>query len=195
MSWQELSALGIHVRPLAGEQPRPGCRYSPFRASWRTTISLLAKELAALDAKRIALGLDIAERDIRLDGLPRADARIPNPTVELAFESKYGPLRYATCEYTSWHDNVRAIALAMQALRAVDRYGVSKRGEQYVGWKALPAGSDDLHGIPDTAAARAYLDDVYDGDMRRALMETHPDHGGDREEFGKVMRIKGLLGQ
>ena len=111
----------------------------------------------------------------------------------LAFESDYGPLQYATDTFTSWQDNLRAIALSLEALRAVNRYGVSRHGEQYRGWRQLTTGSDDTHGIPDTATAQRYLDDVYDGDLKRALMETHPDRGGDREEFGKVMRIKALL--
>lgn len=45
-------------------------------------------------------------------------------------------LVYATdcCEF--WQHNVRSIALGLQALRAVDRYGISRRGEQYAGFKA-----------------------------------------------------------
>jgi hypothetical protein len=39
-----------------------------------------------------------------------------------------------------WQHNVRAIALGLEALRKVDRYGITRRGEQYAGWKALPAG-------------------------------------------------------
>ena len=39
--------------------------------------------------------------------------------------------------------NLRSIALGLKALRAVDRYGVSRRGEQYAGFRAaLTAGGN-----------------------------------------------------
>ncbi len=45
-------------------------------------------------------------------------------------------LVYATdcCDF--WQHNVRSIALGLEALRAVDRYGISRRGEQYAGFRA-----------------------------------------------------------
>lgn len=168
-------------------------RRAPFRTNWGTTVKLLERELGMLNAKNVVFQIAVDERDLRVDGKPRAQARADHPGVILAFESKYGPLKYVVDAFDRWEDNVRAIALGMEALRKVDRYGVTKRGEQYTGWKALPAGSDDTHGIPDAQTAREYLADRYGGDIRRALMETHPDRGGDRGEFGKVMRIKGLL--
>jgi hypothetical protein len=79
------------------------------------------------------------DADLRLDGMPRANARMLHDAVALSFESKWGPLRYETNEFVArgyrggegWQQNLRAIALGMEALRKVDRYGVSKRGEQY----------------------------------------------------------------
>lgn len=82
----------------------------------------------------------------------------------------------------------------MQALRAVDRYGVSKRGEQYTGWKAIPMSTDPADSIQTKAQAVEYLDERYGGDLKRALFETHPDHGGDADEFRKVIRAKELIG-
>lgn len=199
--WYALAALGVQVRPLSGIQPRPGNRYSQFSASWRHTVSLLAKELNALDAKKIVLGLDIQERDIRLDGLPRANARLGDPTVEIAFESKHGPLQYATAEFTTWQDNVRAIALSLEALRAVDRYGVSKRGEQYRGWRAIPASvGDPTDRIQTREDAYAVFGQYAENGgspqevVRAAIRATHPDHGGDPVEFRKVLRAKEILG-
>lgn len=51
-------------------------------------------------------------------------------------------LVYATDACRYWQHNVRSIALGLEALRAVDRYGISRRGEQYAGFRgALPAGA------------------------------------------------------
>ncbi len=91
------------------------------------------------------LQIDIREQALRLDGGLRANARpVDFPGVRISFESKHGPLTYATDTHEFWQHNVRGIALGLQALRAVDRYGVTKRGEQYTGWKALPAGQAPL---------------------------------------------------
>lgn len=49
-------------------------------------------------------------------------------------------LVYATDACQFWQHNVRSIALGLEALRAVDRFGISRRGEQYAGFRAaLPA--------------------------------------------------------
>jgi Tfp pilus assembly protein PilN len=39
-------------------------------------VSLLAKELRQLDAEQIVLQLAVTERDLRIDGMPRSNARL-----------------------------------------------------------------------------------------------------------------------
>lgn len=190
--WSELAWLSVTVRPIT-IQPGRGYTRSQFRASLSTTVDELTTELKALHAKNIILELDVAERDIRQDGLPRANARLTNPSVVLYFDSKHGPLRYATGEYDDWQDNLRAIALSMKALRAVDRYGVSKRGEQYTGWRQLPTSTDPADAIQTAEQARAFLEQ-WGGDWKRAVRETHPDTGGDPTVFRQVQRCRELIG-
>lgn len=48
-------------------------------------------------------------------------------------------LVFATDAYALWEHNVRAIALTLEALRAVDRYGTTG-GRQYAGFRQLQAG-------------------------------------------------------
>lgn len=194
MSWNALAARGLIVKPFASPKPPDGGRYSPFRATLGKTLTRLSLEMEALHATMIVIELDVDDRDIRLDGYPRANALVHSAAVAVSFESRFGPLRYATNEFQRWEDNLRAVALAMQALRAVDRYGVSKRGEQYQGWKALPMSTDPADAIQTEAQARALLVDNYGGSIRRALIETHPDRGGDADEFRKVIRAKEILG-
>jgi hypothetical protein len=194
----ELRDLGVRFVAPDGPMPTPQNRWPLFRASWTATVRLLAAELRHLDAQGIAVELDMDERMFRLDGLPRSDARARSDGVRLSFTSKWGPLRYETAEFTGrwgeagWQQNVRAIALSMEALRAVDRYGVSKRGEQYRGWRALPMGTDPADAIATPEQARALLAQ-WGGDLRAAVKATHPDAGGDPTEFRKVMRAKELL--
>lgn len=68
---------------------------------------------------------------------------------------------------------------------AVDlvRDGIGRRGEQYVGWKQLPAG-----GGPSAARGQELIREH--GSVRAALMATHPDHGGDPEDFASVQAAR-----
>lgn len=49
--------------------------------------------------------------------------------------------QFAVDKFPSWQDNLRAIALGLEALRKVERYGFVKDDEQYTGFKALTAGA------------------------------------------------------
>lgn len=202
--WNDLAYMGLRVRPFDGSAPQSASRRSLFSAGLRPTLKLLTRELEHLDADNIVVELDVREQDIRLDGYPRANARALSPAVRVTFESKHGPLRYETAEYDTWQDNLRAIALSMEALRAVDRYGVSKRGEQYRGWRALPTGTDPadstvtreqalavikFHAGVDPVLAAASIPEA----IKAAIKATHPDRGGDPDEFRKVMRAKEIL--
>lgn len=164
----------------------PFRRRSPFSASWGDTTSLLDRELGQLGAARVVMQLAIRETDIRLDGQPYARAVATHPGVILAFESIHGPLQYAVDSFDHWQANVRAIALALEALRKVDRYGVTRSGEQYRGWRALAAGlSTDV----DLVARGQELIADYGSD-HEALRATHPDVGGDPDAFRAVQAAR-----
>ena len=98
---------------------------STFKASWNRTLRLLGRELDYLDAERVVFQIDVEERHIRIDGMLYARAMPASPRVIISFDSKHGPLSYPcdSCEY--WQHNIRSIALALEALRSVDRYGVT----------------------------------------------------------------------
>jgi len=182
----------ITFRPIEawpGELTR-GRRRAQFSARWGQTIQLLESELTHLNARQAVFQVTLEERDFRIDGTPRARAQSHHPGVILAFNSKFGPLKYAVDTFDNWQDNVRAIALAMEALRKVDRYGVTKRGEQYTGWKALPVSTDAADAVATREQAEALLAGY--GGITAALKATHPDHGGDPDEFRRVMRAKAL---
>jgi hypothetical protein len=115
-------------------------RYT-FKAPWNDTLGLLDRELDYLDAAELVIEADFREQDIRLDGMPRGNCRQPeHPGVRIAFDSQHGPLIYQTDSCSWWQHNVRSIALGLEALRAVDRYGVTRHGEQYTGYRAIESG-------------------------------------------------------
>lgn len=174
------------VRPIV-LWPEPETRSrkrSPFSATYSETKALLCREVHHLGATSAVLQLAVTEADLRLDGDLRASARPTHPGVIVSFESRHGSLRYACDTYLSWQDNVRAIALTLEKLRAVDRYGAAKGGEQYRGWKSLPSGNDA------PSAERGWSIIRQHGGVRDALKATHPDHGGDPAEFADVQAAR-----
>lgn len=158
-----------------------------FKATYSKTLMLLEHELVNLHAHGVVVGAGFRESDLRLDGTPRADRRQApyiHPGVELSFDSKHGHLTYATDEFHDWQDNLRAIALSLEALRAVDRYGVSKRGQQYAGWAQLAAGG------PDAERGRVLVERA--GGMIEAMKRYHPDLGGTDRDMVDVLAFRDL---
>lgn len=196
------------VRPISDRTAFAGRhRHSPFQSSWTSTEQLLLRELGALRARNTVLEVDVLESGIRIDGRMKANARVSTPSVRVAFDSEHGPLTYATDRFWTWQDNARAIALGLEALRKVDRYGITERGEQYTGFKALGGGTP-LPAAPATMSrheAQNVLShwsgmDWFDGAaadiFKRARTKAHPDHnGGDHagayavDEAGRVLGV------
>ena len=178
--------MNIRCRPITTFPPEFQARRqaSQFSAGWSATMQLLERELEKLGARDAVIELAVQEGELRIDGWPYADARPTHPGVIVSFDSKHGPLRYGTDAFDHWQENVRAIALGLEALRKVDRYGIGKRGEQYVGWRQLSAGDSDH------LAQRGRELIAGHGGETAALKATHPDHGGDREDFEAVQAAR-----
>lgn len=163
-------------------------RWSQFSANYTSTLNLLYRELSNLQATNVVIQLTLSESEVRLDGLPRGRARPSHPGVILAFDSVHGPLKYATDIFHEWQDNLRAIALSLEALRKVDRYGVSKRGEQYTGWLGLPSGSGNM----SRQEAEQFIAE-HGGSYREAVKRLHPDAGGSEEDFKRLQEAREIL--
>lgn len=190
------------IWPSGQRTPISQRRRSPFKAGWPNTLDLLERELRHLGvgySDRIVIEAGFQEHEIRLDGYPRANARPHDPAIVISFESRWGPLRYGCDTYEDHQSNVRAIALSLEALRSVDRHGVTKRGEQYAGWMALPAPGESETareaerfirqegGLgPDAALEAAY---------KAAAKRLYPDMPtGNRELWDALQRARGRVG-
>jgi hypothetical protein len=206
---------GLEVRWVSQES-WPGRRTqtprrAPFRTKWTDVQKLLARELRMLGAERIVIEIAVAEKDFRIDGKPRADARASHDGIVMSFRSTWGPLRYATDAFDDWQDNIHAIAKSLEALRLVDRYGVSRHGEQYRGWKQLGSGVSqqptDLS--PEQAATllaeeagkpldwrlvRTATKTELRAWYRKAARSAHPDHGGSDARMAAVATAYRVLG-
>lgn len=187
---------------------RSSRKRATFKAGYAATIQLLRRELLHLRASKVVIEAAVSEQDIRNDGLIRSDARPQHPGVIVSFSTPGGPLRFPCDTYATLQDNLRAIALALEALRRVDRYGVTRKGEQYTGWKQLPGGTVEPAMSLDVAAtvlinlskARCTPRDLIGVPAnvaicyRAAAKLTHPDlTGGDDKDFKLLQEAKRVL--
>lgn len=209
-AWPETMKVGP-IRDWPGELTRNRAR-SLFKAGLSDTLQLLDREIWHLTDTRsqresAELLIAIPAGDLwRLDGRPRVHAVAEHPGVIFSLESKHGPLSYPCDTFTTWQDNLRAVALALEALRKVDRYGVTKRGEQYRGFLAIeataaPAGFTTADVALGFLIDVAYRTDTFTRDddpariLRVAKRLTHPDTGGDAAEFQRVTLAEAKLRQ
>lgn len=193
---------------------------SPFTASYADTLELLDVELRALEATDVVLQVDAAERDCRLDGQLRADAKVTHPGCILSFTSRHhGALSYPCDRYeavpyrrngASWTQNLRAITLGLEALRRVERYGIAERGQQYAGYRELGSGipMGAAPAMTVEVAGRLLWNAAYGGDWPPPVLNveiirgawrvaatkgTHPDHGGSAAVFRQLTQARDLL--
>ncbi len=180
-------------------------RRSPFSAQYSKTLKLLATELQHLGASNIVIEANCDARMIRQDGQLRSDARLNSPGIVLSFDSKNGPMRFPCDRFVNWDCNLRAIALTLEHLRAVDRYGVTQHAEQYSGWTALPDRRKDEQSRADAVTwlkGKAFdvlgLRDVIDANLpaiaKQLKVHLHPDRRASDVEFKQLMSAIEVLG-
>ncbi len=136
------------------------------------------------------------------NGVP--DGRGSNPSdpgVAVWWQEKGGVERVIACDrWFTPAENLRAIAKTLEALRGIDRWGASQIVERaFAGFTALPAGGE-THVEPDwweTLEIDGALLETLDGEDLKAIVEsryrklakaTHPDHGGNADQFATVSR-------
>lgn len=196
LDWQ-IEPLGPWHRPVT--EPRlPAYRFS---ASWSDTMGLLETELRHLDVDgTVAIRVDVQRGAIRRDGMLKADARVKFPGIAISFTCRHGALTYATDAYDHWHANIRATALSLVALRAVDRYGISRTGEQYAGWRAIEGPRPDFRTVDEALAWLRAQPDLGHTDgvspaalLRRAATVMHPDVDPDRARWDRLQSARTII--
>lgn len=183
---------------------------APFKANWTETLTFLNREVAQLRGRNVKIRLDVKESELRQDGQLRSNARPKDPGVLLEFVAgklKGEPILIYRCDtFGFWQDNLDAIGRALEALRLVDRYGVTPTGEQYAGFKALPSATAPTMGVVEAAVIIAGESDtpnaatiaesasVAKQAVRVAVFRTHPDrNNGVRTAFDRVEAARKVL--
>lgn len=182
----------IDAWPLAWPATWPRTDYperSRFGVSFATARDELLYELDLLGATDVVISSNF---ELRRDGLPYANRPEPIDTGVAIYFTIDG--RQQCIPVDRWDrvkDNLRAAGLTIQALRGLERWGAKHMVDAaFAGFAALPAGGttgDDwwtVLGVPSRMTTYADVRAAY---LRR-VKETHPDNGGDPDEFRAVSR-------
>lgn len=197
------------------DQPRREKEACRFRSTAGQTQNDLKCELAAIGVDECVIQADLDESQIRNDGMPYATAKFKSHRVIVSFNHpEQGSVSFPCDTYTGFWNNVRGIVKTMEALRAVDRYGVTKNSEQYTGWKQLPSNAivlQDFRSVEDAAAhildvavgldecseyhhnAMITSDEFFRKIYRSAASIVHPDKGGSDQAMAKLNRARDMI--
>ncbi len=178
----------------------------PFKSAYSKTLELLEAELRRFNAVDVEVFAGFKRNQIANHGMPLASARPDHPAVILGFREARADKPYSfPCDmFALYQVNLHAIALTLQHLRGVERYGVAQGNRQYAGflaieapksmnvdeaaqWLAEQAGSTDWPQI-------VHLASTYRAAYRIVAARVHPDVvGTDDGRWSKLSDVKRLL--
>ncbi len=122
---------------------------------------------------------------VRLDGLPRSNQRDPgDPGVAVYFRLAGKDRCLASDRWDRVADNIAAIAAHIEALRAIERYGIGTIDQAFAGYTALPATTDEwwiVLGVKPNDGT-----DIITTRFRELARTHHPDRGGDPNEMVRI---------
>lgn len=147
-------------------------------------LARLTGELRRLGAQQIIISSNL---QVRQDGLPYAGQpkRLDDPGIAVYFKLK-GASRVLACD--KWHsaaDNMAAIAGHIEAIRAVDRYGVGTLEQAFAGYQALPQQAASWFVVLEFAEPPTSWAAVEQRYLQLA-QKHHPDKGGSVETMAKI---------
>lgn len=195
------------VRPT--HPPHPGGTMN-VRPGYDKALNKLRYELGRIDAKEVVIEAGFSERQIRpTDGLPRGDQRPAHPVVRVTWKMGNRPMSLVCGIWSDYVKNIYMIAMTLESMRAIERYGCVQGQQQYSGFAALPPGVGiPMNEWPNVEAAFGYLASIAGSDCRgrqhnaelldelfqAAARNSHHDTpGGSVEKMAKVNRARAYI--
>jgi len=176
-----------------------------FKLTPGAALDALRDELGRMRATDCCIQIAVRDRDISRFGELRADARPSHPgVVVFATHPRQGDLRFACDTYNRWWVNVRAVAMTLEALRGIARWGAVRDEQQFAGFRALPGATALTMGVAAATQILATesglpLPNPVSAEWireagRRARAATHPDIAKDRPRWDAVESALRVLG-
>jgi hypothetical protein len=163
--------------------------YSRFKVTMDKAQRFLRDELSRMGATGLIISTNIP---VRKDGMLYADwmnKKIDDPGVAIYFKYKGNDVSMCCDQYTKIWENIYALGKGIEALRGMDRWGVSDfLNRAFTGFTALPESvvtSEKAWYEILEVHPFANLSEIKEA-YRKKAMEHHPDKGGTPEMFNKI---------
>jgi len=184
--------------------PKDRRRASFRRASTETVAGQVQRRTISLT---IAASLDRLEGELRrleatdeilssnvpvgLKGMPLSVSKEPeDPGVAVYITLDRKPLVFACDKWDRVADNIAAIAQHIDALRRIERYGVGRIEQAFVGYAALPVSTEDWRVVLGVGVYAT--SDQVDAAFLEKARTAHPDAGGSHEEMARLTAARDL---
>lgn len=136
-----MSEYSITAYPLSWPAGQPRSKYrstARFKTTPNRAMEEMLLEVERMGGRRIVVSTNV---ELRQDGLPYANRRPPtDPGVAVYFNRDGRPMCIACDQYSTVHDNMRAIGKTIEALRGIERWGGKQLMDRaFTGFAALPA--------------------------------------------------------
>lgn len=164
--------------------------WSRFKTNPEKAVKNMLAEIERLGGRDVVIS---SNAQYRADGMPYArQGYIGDTGVAVYFRRKGRDVVFACDTYGSIHENIHAIGLTIEALRAIERHGAAELLDRaFTGFEALPAPGASKHwrdvlDVPEGSGNRA--DQLARARMHyRALaLANHPDRGGSDARMAEI---------
>lgn len=148
----------------------------------------LEQELERLKATSPTLSTNVS---LNLRGIPRGDERPSDPGAAVYFSFRGKATVLACDHYASVAGNIAAIAAHVEALRAIERYGVGTIEQALAGYRSLPADTAaNWRAVFGFSADSKPTLDQLDTAYKTFAKLKHPDVGGTEIEMAHLNRAR-----
>jgi hypothetical protein len=156
----------------------------------------LNDEIVRLKAEKPVLSTNV---ELRLDGEPRggrAATSAVDPGAVLYFTLKGQARCLASDSYTTVADNIAAIAAHIEAIRAIERYGIGTLDQAFAGYSPRLEPSTLEWWLVLGVSAGATVEEIERAYLTKAKLH-HPDRGGSEHQMSRLneARDRALAGR
>lgn len=182
----------IEVYPLQWPVGYPRTKY-PARSKFRETFASgrynIKRELELLGAKDVFISTNVP---IRNDGFPFASYKMPEDKgVAVYFTLFNNQCVFACDKWDKIEHNMKAVMLTIEALRGIDRWGVSEMLKRsFTGFKALPASAASTYKAwwEVLMVSQFSSEEVIKSAYRSLAKQFHPDINKDNPEYFNIIK-------
>jgi len=142
-----------------------------------------ALDRLAIELRRLGARFELVSTNVELrnDGIPRSNRRDPDDPGAAVYFLLNGKPRCLACDrWDRVADNIGSIAGHIDAIRAIDRYGVGTLDQAFAGYTAAlpPDPGHDWRLVLGFGAAEAVSVAAVQARFRAQLPRVHPDNAG-----------------